>query len=122
MMGHVRQLVSRGIEVVVVTPDYALPGGPEGGPEKIPGAYRHVALESDLFPVYRKNMTGKLSFKNLLALVRIIREERPECIHATQAPESMIFSAASLITNVPIVISMHTDVGQVATLDPAFKK
>lgn len=124
MMGHVKELVRRGTKVVLVTPNF-IPPSKEGkmvAPElqSLSDVKRHVALDSTLTPVYQKNLCMRLSIKNLRTLVQVIREEKPEYIHATQEANLLTLIAASILCDVPLIISMHTDVVQIANADAGF--
>eukprot|EP00930_Biecheleria_cincta_P097061 TRINITY_DN88797_c0_g1_i1.p1 TRINITY_DN88797_c0_g1~~TRINITY_DN88797_c0_g1_i1.p1 ORF type:complete len:478 (-),score=66.70 TRINITY_DN88797_c0_g1_i1:342-1706(-) len=119
MMAHVQELVDRGTKVTVVTPDFNADGGgpKELGPMK---GVEHRTLETIWTPVYRKNMCMAYSLRNLSDLVTLIKKMKPDCVHATQEASLQILAFACLICDVPLVVSMHTDVSQIAVRDAAF--
>lgn len=123
MMAHVRELTERGVKVTVVTPDFRVAGFGSSEPkelDRIAGVEEHFRLETALTPVYRKNMCMKNSFRNLLTLISIIRRIRPDIVHGTQEASMQVLATACLFCDVPYVISMHTDVGQIAQRDTVF--
>jgi len=123
IMAHTKELVKRGTKVIVVTPDFVLPG--EGKTEVppmqvIPGVEEHVTVDTQLTPVYRKNMCMKFSLKNLLTLISVIKRLKPDYVHGTQEASMQVLATACLLCDVPLVVSMHTDVGQIAARDQGF--
>ena len=123
MMAHTKELVKRGAKVIVVTPDFLLPvDGQTKAPElkAIPGVIEHVKLRSQLTPVYRKNVCMQFSIANLLTLISTIRRFKPDYVHATQEPSMQVLAAACLACDVPLIVSMHTDVVTIADRDPGF--
>mmetsp|Transcript_36447 Transcript_36447/g.100382 ORF Transcript_36447/g.100382 Transcript_36447/m.100382 type:complete len:446 (-) Transcript_36447:64-1401(-) len=122
MMAHVEALVARGSRVILATPDFVLRGeGPQEPPKfkAIPGV-EHVTMATQRTPVYRKNMCMELSWKNLWALVALIRRTKPEIVHGTQEASLQVVALACLFCDVPLVVSVHTDVGQIAARDQGF--
>jgi len=117
MMGHTREMIRRGTKVVLVTPDYALDGKPVPEFNDTAGVERHVMLQSAYTPVYRRNMCLRLSLANFRTLVSVIRETKPEYIHATQEANTLLILAAAAVCKVKVIISMHTDVSQIMARD-----
>ncbi len=80
----------------------------------------HVTVTTGLTPVYRKNMCMEFSNANIWTLVRLIQRVQPEIVHATQEASIQLVACACLYCDVPFVVSMHTDVVQIAARDQGF--
>mmetsp|Transcript_32706 Transcript_32706/g.60065 ORF Transcript_32706/g.60065 Transcript_32706/m.60065 type:complete len:447 (+) Transcript_32706:103-1443(+) len=122
MMAHIRELVDRGVKVTVVTPDFVVPGhssAEKKQADRIDGV-EHITLQTQLTPVYKKNMCMQISFRNLFTLVSVIRRVRPDIVHGTQEASMQVLATACLLCDVPLVVSVHTDVTQIANRDKAF--
>lgn len=121
IMAHVKALVQRGVKVTVVTPDFVLPDEPaEQKPfVAIPGV-EHFTLQTQRTPVYRKNLCMRTSLANFITLVSLIRRIRPDLVHGTQEASMQVLATACLVCDVPLVVSMHTDVIQIAARDDHF--
>lgn len=123
MMAHAKHLAEQGVKVTVATPDFVLRGAtPAPDPPKlvpIPGV-EHVVLETTLTPVYQKNVCMRYSIANFLTLVALIRRIRPDLVHGTQEASIQLLASACLLCDVPLIVSVHTDVAQIARCDPGF--
>jgi len=126
MMAHVDCMVKRGVKVTLVTPDFQVGGEvyPDDSNEvkpfkPIPGV-EHIQLFTQRTPVYRKNKCMQMSFANLKTLVDVIRRTRPDVVHGTQEASFQVLACACSLCDVPFVISMHTDVAQIAARDQGF--
>jgi len=122
IMAHVRALVERGVKVTVVTPDFIVKGQDpsEMKPLTVIPGVEHVTIQTQKTPVYRKNLCMRMSIANLLALIAIIRRTKPELVHGTQEASLQVLATACLICDVPLVVSMHTDVATIAGRDYGF--
>jgi len=123
MMAHVKELVKRGTKVIVVTPDFCLPA--EGETEvpalqALPGVVEHVTLRTQRTPVYRKNLCMQFCLGNLFTLMSVIKKLKPDYVHGTQEASMQVLATACLLCDVPLVVSMHTDVGTIAARDHGF--
>ena len=58
--------------------------------------------------------------KNLRILVGAIRRFEPDLVHATQEASLQVLVAACMLSDVPLIISLHTDVAQIAARDDGF--
>eukprot|EP00440_Ansanella_granifera_P056884 gb/GFBE01061660.1/.p1 GENE.gb/GFBE01061660.1/~~gb/GFBE01061660.1/.p1 ORF type:complete len:448 (+),score=58.64 gb/GFBE01061660.1/:1-1344(+) len=122
MMAHVNAMVKRGIHVTVATPDFVIAGeGSQTVPkfEPIPGV-EHILLKSQKTPVYKKNICMQLSIGNFTSLVALIRRIKPDVVHGTQEASMQVLATACVLCDVPFLISMHTDVAQIAARDHGF--
>lgn len=119
MMAHVKALVERGSKVTVVTPDFSVDGQKAPELNAIPGV-EHITLATIRTPVYRKNLCMELSLRNLFALMAVIRRVQPEVVHGAQEASMQVLATACILCNVPLVVSMHTDVASIATADAGF--
>jgi len=61
-----------------------------------------------------------MSMANLAALVRLILRVRPDIVHGTQEASMQVLATACSLCDVPLMISMHTDVAQIAVADHTF--
>lgn len=122
MMGHVKDLARRGTNVVLITPDFVPYGESKAVPpyDGLSDVKQHVTVESAWMPVYRKNLSMRMSLSNFLKIFRVLRSTKPEVVHATQESSLAVMTLACILCNVPLVISFHTDVGQIAQRDPIF--
>lgn len=120
MMAHVRAMVKRGVKVTLVTPDFLLPDNPTVPKLEAVDGVEHVTLRTARTPVYRKNMCMDLSFFNLRTLIALIQRVQPDLVHATQEASMQVMAAACAFCNVPLLISLHTDVAQIAARDENF--
>jgi len=126
MMAHVEGLIAKGSKVKVVTPDFISPDAKKAGKlekpalQSIPGVVDHVTLCTALTPVYRKNMCMELCFENLFTFVQLIRDFQPDVVHATQEASIQLIALACIYCDVPLVVSVHTDVSQIAARDDGF--
>jgi len=123
MMAHTRELVNRGVKVVVLTPDFICDDEQTTGPvplESIPGVAEHIRLRTSWVPVYRKNKCLQMSFANLRTVCEVLRRIKPDYMHATQEAGGQALICAAMLCSVPLVISMHTDVIQIAISDAGF--
>ena len=120
MMAHVRAMVKRGVKVTLLTPDFLLPDGPAVPKLEAIDGVEHVTLRTARTPVYRKNMCMELSFHNLKKLIAVIQRVQPDLVHATQEASMQVMAAACSFCNVPLIISLHTDVAQIAARDENF--
>merc|ERR1712232_488384 len=113
--------VKRGIKVTLVTPDFVIQGEGKEVPkfEKISGV-EHMTVQTQRTPVYRKNLCMAMSLANLAALVSLIRRVRPDIVHGTQEASMQVLATACILCDVPLMISMHTDVAQIAVADHTF--
>lgn len=123
MMAHTKELVARGVKVTVITPSYELNGqaASESKHTRIPGV-EHVLVDTVPMPVYQKNQCAAVTFKNLFLLMDTINKAKPDIVHVTQCSSILLFMAACLFNDVPMLISMHTDVTQIAARDGGFVK
>jgi len=122
MMAHARSLSEKGVKVVVATPDFERQGKPAPlAPDKIPGV-EHVLLQSQPTPVYHKNLCMRMSLKNFWTLVCLIKRVKPDLVHGTQEASMQVLASACIFCDVPLVISLHTDVAQIAERDKGFSK
>jgi glycosyltransferase involved in cell wall biosynthesis len=121
MMAHVDSMVERGIKVTLVTPDFVIDGEGMEVPKfkTIPGV-EHVTVKTQRTPVYRKNLCMAMSMTNLRTLVRLIRRVRPDIVHGTQEASMQVLATACILCDVPLGISLHTDVAQIAVRDHNF--
>eukprot|EP00931_Biecheleriopsis_adriatica_P118701 TRINITY_DN94044_c0_g1_i1.p1 TRINITY_DN94044_c0_g1~~TRINITY_DN94044_c0_g1_i1.p1 ORF type:complete len:441 (-),score=81.75 TRINITY_DN94044_c0_g1_i1:80-1402(-) len=121
MMAHVDAMVERGVKVTLVTPDFVIQGEDFKAPkfDPIPGV-EHLTVKTQRTPVYRKNKCMELSLANLSTLVQLIRRIDPDLVHGTQEASMQVLATACIICNVPLAISMHTDVAQIAARDYGF--
>mmetsp|Transcript_97810 Transcript_97810/g.292157 ORF Transcript_97810/g.292157 Transcript_97810/m.292157 type:complete len:442 (-) Transcript_97810:249-1574(-) len=122
IMAHVQALADRGSKVTVATPDFVIEGTEHAKPKElvsIPGV-EHVTLQTQRTPVYRKNLCMRYSIGNLMTLIRLIRRTKPDIVHGTQEASLQVLATACLICNVPLVISLHTDVAMIAVRDYGF--
>eukprot|EP00927_Polykrikos_kofoidii_P084909 TRINITY_DN9094_c0_g1_i1.p1 TRINITY_DN9094_c0_g1~~TRINITY_DN9094_c0_g1_i1.p1 ORF type:complete len:438 (-),score=55.64 TRINITY_DN9094_c0_g1_i1:48-1361(-) len=120
MMAHVRALVDRGAKVTLVTPDFVVDGKTTPPKfEKLEGV-EHVTVQTQLTPVYRKNLCMRLCISNFVKIMGLIRRVKPDIVHATQEASLLLWTTACSICDVPIVVSMHTDVVQIANCDDTF--
>eukprot|EP00928_Gymnodinium_smaydae_P070203 TRINITY_DN540_c0_g2_i1.p1 TRINITY_DN540_c0_g2~~TRINITY_DN540_c0_g2_i1.p1 ORF type:complete len:448 (+),score=99.14 TRINITY_DN540_c0_g2_i1:123-1466(+) len=121
IMAHVRALVDRGVKVTVATPDFVVDGDKAGAPAltAIPGV-EHITLQTQRTPVYRKNLCMSFSMKNFFDLIALIKRTKPDIVHGTQEASMQVLAAACLVCDVPLTISMHTDVAQIAAVDQGF--
>jgi len=62
----------------------------------------------------------QLCFENLRILVGAIRRFEPDLVHATQEASLQVLVAACMLSDVPLIISLHTDVAQIAARDDGF--
>lgn len=125
MMAHVKAMVARGVKVTVVTPDFVMPTDAPMGYQQTPqfdaiAGVEHVTVRTMLTPIYRKNMCMELSLRNVQKFVQIIRSTKPDLVHGTQEASMQVLATACMICGVPLVISMHTDVSQIAARDQHF--
>eukprot|EP00929_Paragymnodinium_shiwhaense_P116833 TRINITY_DN8678_c0_g1_i1.p1 TRINITY_DN8678_c0_g1~~TRINITY_DN8678_c0_g1_i1.p1 ORF type:complete len:445 (-),score=102.88 TRINITY_DN8678_c0_g1_i1:64-1398(-) len=120
MMSLAEELAQRGVKVTVVTPDFVLDKSKTPQPFVAIPKVEHETLESQLTPVYRKNMCMAFSMGNLSKLIGIIRRVQPDVVHATTEASLQLMVAACLYCDVPLVVSMHTDVAQIAEADKNF--
>lgn len=123
MMAHANELAGRGVKVTVVTPDFVIDGqAPAQSPltASKPAGMEHELVTTKRTPVYRKNLCMEFSFGNLWKLYGIIQRTRPEVVHATQEASIFVVVVACVLHDVPLVVSMHTDVGQIAARDQGF--
>lgn len=122
MMAQVKELASRGVKVTLLTPSYELPGqAPSDKPNhtKVEGV-EHILLDTMPMPVYEKNYCAALTLKNFFTLTSAIRRVKPDVVHFTQCASMVMFAAACLFCDVPLLVSMHTDVTAIATRDEGF--
>lgn len=123
MMAHAKSLAEQGVKVTVVTPDFVKPGSPPPAKplqlSQIPGV-EHVLVETQLTPVYRKNVCMYLSIRTLRTLVDVIKRVKPDLVHGTQESSMQTLATACALCDVPLVISMHTDVIQISNCDSGF--
>lgn len=119
MMAHVNAMAKRGVKVMVVTPDFVMDGKQQLKLEQIPGV-EHVTLLTQLTPIYRKNMCMKMCLTNLRRLMGAIQRFQPDLVHATQEASLQVLVAACALCDVPVIISLHTDVAQIAARDEGF--
>lgn len=119
MMAHVNAMAKRGVRVMLLTPDFVMNGEQQPNFEKIPGV-EHVTLQTQKTPIYRKNMCMKMSLTNLRRLLGAIRKFEPDLVHATQEASLQVLVAACALSDVPVIISLHTDVAQIAARDEGF--
>ena len=118
MMAHVNAMAKKGVKVLLVTPDFAIEGQRPAFDE-IPNV-EHRTLQTQRTPIYRKNMCMKMSFENLRRLLRAIQEFQPDLVHGTQEASLQVLVTACLMSDVPLMISLHTDVAQIAARDEGF--
>ncbi|CAK9073662.1 unnamed protein product [Durusdinium trenchii] len=119
MMAHVHAMAKRGVKVLLVTPDFVVDGLPLPKFDDIPGV-EHVTLQTQRTPVYRKNMCMKMSFENLRRLLNVMRRFQPDLVHGTQEASLQVLVTACALCDVPLIISLHTDVAQIAARDQGF--
>mmetsp|Transcript_63883 Transcript_63883/g.152354 ORF Transcript_63883/g.152354 Transcript_63883/m.152354 type:complete len:447 (+) Transcript_63883:57-1397(+) len=122
MMAHVRELVKRGVKVVLLTPDFVCDDEPGPPPklEAIPGVSEHIRLRTGWVPVYRKNKCLQCSIENLKTVCEVLRQAKPDYMHATQEASLQLICTATMLCKVPLVVSMHTDVVKIALTDAGF--
>lgn len=123
MMAHAKELAKRGSKVTVVTPDFVIDGKapPESPLTGVrPEGMEHVLVQAQVVPVYRKNMCMRYSLANFRMLCNVIKRVRPEVVHATQEASLQLLAVACLLYDVPLLISMHTDINQIASRDAGF--
>ena len=120
MMAHVRAMSKRGVKVTLVTPDFSVRDSPDVPKLEEVDGVEHVTLRTARTPVYRKNMCMELSFANLRKLIALIQRVQPDLVHATQEASMQVMAAACAFCNIPLVISLHTDVAQIAARDENF--
>ena len=92
----------------------------ETNPLEAMDGVEHVTLRTSTTPVYRKNMCMQLSFYNLRILISVIQRVQPDLVHATQEASMQVMAAACAFCQVPLIISLHTDVAQIAARDENF--
>ena len=119
MMAHVNAMAKRGVKVLLVTPDFMVDQKPRPNFDEIPGV-EHVTLRTQKTPVYRKNLCMEMSFANLKKLVSVMRQFQPDLVHGTQEASLQVLVTACALCDVPLVISLHTDVAQIAARDDRF--
>ncbi|CAE8609155.1 unnamed protein product [Polarella glacialis] len=125
MMAQVQELVERGVKVTLMVPSYDLPGqalsvsADKPKHTMMPGV-ELVLLDTMPMPVYEKNCCAAVTFKNLSTIISTIRRVKPELVHFTQCASIVMFATACIICDVPIIVSMHTDVTQIANRDGGF--
>jgi glycosyltransferase involved in cell wall biosynthesis len=123
MMAHVAELVGRGTEVWVVTPDFVDPDKPDAERKpltKIEGVKEHIAMSSAWTPVYRKNMCMAFTIRNFLDILALVRRVKPDYVHGTVEASMQFWALACLLCDVPLICSFHTDITQIANRDAAF--
>lgn len=130
-LAHVKELVRKGVEVTLVTPDF-LPASSRGDPVAVqrslsthPLFVRHIMLETTFVPGYKRNAAGmavmcaKSSFKNYHRLIEVLKEVQPDVVHMAQCASMVMVSCACLRVGVPLVMSVHTDIrASKATITP----
>mmetsp|Transcript_51952 Transcript_51952/g.96097 ORF Transcript_51952/g.96097 Transcript_51952/m.96097 type:complete len:447 (+) Transcript_51952:68-1408(+) len=123
MMAHTRELVKRGVKVVVMTPDFVCDDEQATSPvplESIAGVAEHIRLKTAWVPVYRKNKCLQMSLENLRTVCEVLQRTKPDYLHATQEASLQVLACAAMLCDIPLVISMHTDVIQIAISDAGF--
>lgn len=74
------------------------------------GSALRAAYEEAGVPVISLNIRGRYDFHRALReVLRVVREERPDVLHATLARVSLIARAASRLSGVPLVDSLVSD-------------
>ncbi|CAJ1389997.1 unnamed protein product [Effrenium voratum] len=121
MMAHVNAMRKRGVKVLLVTPDFVMEGENKEVPKfDISEGIEHVTLRTQKTPVYRKNMCMSMAFSNLRVLVQAIQRFQPDLVHATQEASLQVVVTACIYCAVPLTVSLHTDVAQIAARDDGF--
>lgn len=85
----------------------------------IPGV-EHVLLQSARTPIYEKNLCMRLSVSNIWAMLSLIHRVKPDIVHGTQEASLQVLATSCAVMDTPLVISMHTDVAQIAERDDGF--
>jgi len=112
-LAHVRELVRRGIKVTLVTPDFEAAKF-RGDFVKVEGV-EHIQLSTSFTPGYKREagklgvMCPKSSINSLMTLVGVLRKVKPDLVHMAQCASMVMVSTACLVVNVPLVMSIHTD-------------
>jgi len=116
-LAHVRELVRKGADVTLVTPEF-LPAKSRGDFVVVDGV-RHIQLDTTFTPGYKRSgsekggipvMCPKSSPENLRRLVEVLKEVKPDIVHMAQCASMIMVSCACLIVGVPLVMSVHTDI------------